>query len=153
MSGMRSMRHRTVSDDAEAIYTDELRSYIGVETPTRRPPDATRPSDTAPTEWVVGDVHTNSLSESTIPSQMSFPSCLSMTFLPFQLVVTSTVNARHGGSKEPCGTLGLGFSTVPPRGPLRRGVASPTLSPSSLLQAPKSGYLPNTTAAKQEAFG
>ena len=28
---------RTVSPEAEAIYTDELRSYIGVETDARRP--------------------------------------------------------------------------------------------------------------------
>ena len=40
-----------------------------------------------------------------------------------------------------------------PAPPLRRGVASPTLSPSSLLQAPKSGYLPNTTAANRRRSG
>ena len=48
---------RTVSPDAEAIYTDELRSYIGVETDTRRHETVCHSED----EWVVGDVHTNSV--------------------------------------------------------------------------------------------
>ena len=48
---------RTVSEDAEAIYTDELRSYIGVETDTRRHETVCHSED----EWVVGDVHTNSV--------------------------------------------------------------------------------------------
>ena len=47
---------RTVSPDAEAIYTDELRSYIGVETDTRRHETVRHSAD----EWLVGDVHTNS---------------------------------------------------------------------------------------------
>ena len=47
----------TVSRDAEAIYTDELRSYIGVETDTRRHETVRHSAD----EWVVGDVHTNSV--------------------------------------------------------------------------------------------
>ena len=45
---------RNVADDAEAIYTDELKSYIGIggrhETVNH-----------AAEEWVVGDVHTNSV--------------------------------------------------------------------------------------------
>ena len=124
-----------MSDDAEAIYTDELRSYIGVETPTRRHETVRHSAD----EWVVGDVHTNSLSESTIPSQMSFPSCLSMTFLPFQLVVTSTVYARHGGSKEPCGALGLGFSTATPRGSLATRRCVPYSLPVVTIAGPEVG--------------
>ena len=49
--------NRTVSPDAEAIYTDELRSYIGVETDTRRHETVRHSED----EWVVGDIHTNSV--------------------------------------------------------------------------------------------
>ena len=48
---------RTVSPEAVAIYTDELRSYIGVETDTRRHETVRHSAD----EWVVGDVHTNSV--------------------------------------------------------------------------------------------
>lgn len=48
---------RTVSDEAEAIYTDELRSYIGLETDTRRHETVSHRHE----EWVVGDVHTNSV--------------------------------------------------------------------------------------------
>lgn len=48
---------RTVSPEAEAVYTDELRSYIGIETPTRRHETVQHNAD----EWVVGDVHTNSV--------------------------------------------------------------------------------------------
>jgi len=48
---------RTVSDEAEAIYTDELRSHIGLETDTRRHESVNHSQD----EWVVGDVHTNSV--------------------------------------------------------------------------------------------
>ena len=48
---------RTVSDEADAIYTDELRSYIGIETPDRRHETVRHSAD----EWVVGDVHTNSV--------------------------------------------------------------------------------------------
>ena len=48
---------RHVRDDAEAIYTDELRSYIGIED------DDTihRTVNHSAEEWVVGDVHTNSI--------------------------------------------------------------------------------------------
>ena len=47
----------TVRDEAEAIYTDELRSYIGIED------DDTihRTVNHSAEEWVVGDVHTNSI--------------------------------------------------------------------------------------------
>lgn len=48
---------RTVSDEAEAIYTDELRAYIGLETDTRRHETVSHGHK----EWVVGDVHTNSV--------------------------------------------------------------------------------------------
>ena len=48
---------RTVSDEAEAIYTDELKSHMGIETPTRRHETVNHSQD----EWVVGDVHTNSV--------------------------------------------------------------------------------------------
>ena len=48
---------RTISDEAEAIYTDELASHIGVETPARRHETVNHSAD----EWVVGDVHTNSV--------------------------------------------------------------------------------------------
>jgi len=48
---------RTVADEAEAIYTDELRSHIGLETPTRRHETVNHADE----EWVVGDVHTNSV--------------------------------------------------------------------------------------------
>ncbi len=48
---------RTVSDDDEAIYTDELRSYIGIETDTRRRETVRHRAE----EWVVGDVDTNSV--------------------------------------------------------------------------------------------
>ena len=48
---------RTVSDEAEAIYTDELRSHIGLETDTRRHESVNHSAE----EWVVGDVHTNSV--------------------------------------------------------------------------------------------
>lgn len=48
---------RTISDEAEAIYTDELRSHIGLDTPSRRHESVNHSAD----EWVVGDVHTNSV--------------------------------------------------------------------------------------------
>ena len=48
---------RSVADEAEAIYTDELRSYIGIgDDDTRH--ETVNHSDE---EWVVGDVHTNSI--------------------------------------------------------------------------------------------
>lgn len=48
---------RNISNEAEAIYTDELRSYVGLETDTRRHEQVNH----AAKEWVVGDVHTNSV--------------------------------------------------------------------------------------------
>ena len=44
---------RTVRDDADAIYTDELKSYLGIENHET----VNHGAD----EWVVGDVHTNSI--------------------------------------------------------------------------------------------
>lgn len=49
--------NRTVKDEADAIYTDELASYIGIET-------ANTPHRTvnhAAAQWVFGNVHTNSI--------------------------------------------------------------------------------------------
>ncbi len=48
---------RTVKDEAEAIYTDELKSYLGVEDHDTRH-ETVRHSEE---QWVVGDVHTNSV--------------------------------------------------------------------------------------------
>ena len=47
----------TVRDEAEAIYTDELRSYIGIEDDDTRHETVNHSAE----EWVVGDVHTNSI--------------------------------------------------------------------------------------------
>ena len=46
-----------MSDEAEAVYTDELRAYIGLDTDTRRHETVSHGRE----EWVVGDVHTNSV--------------------------------------------------------------------------------------------
>ncbi len=48
---------RNISDEAEAIYTDELRSHVGLETDTRKHESVNHSKE----EWVVGDVHTNSV--------------------------------------------------------------------------------------------
>ena len=48
---------RTVQDEAEAIYTDELRSYLGIEDHNTRHETVNHSAE----EWVVGDVHTNSI--------------------------------------------------------------------------------------------
>ena len=48
---------RTVKDEAEAIYTDELKSYLGVADHDTRH-ETVRHSEE---QWVVGDVHTNSV--------------------------------------------------------------------------------------------
>jgi transposase-like protein len=48
---------RNVSPEAEAIYTDELKSHIGLETDARRHETVNHAAE----EWVVGDVHTNSV--------------------------------------------------------------------------------------------
>ena len=45
---------RTVADDAEAVYTDELKSYLGIAFPHETVNHSAE-------EWVVGDVHTNSI--------------------------------------------------------------------------------------------
>ena len=49
--------HRAVKDDAEAIYTDELKSYLGIEDEDTRHETVNHSEE----EWVVGDVHTNSI--------------------------------------------------------------------------------------------
>ena len=48
---------RIVKDEAEAIYTDELRSYIGLANHNTRHATVNHSEE----EWVVGDVHTNSV--------------------------------------------------------------------------------------------
>lgn len=48
---------RTVKDEADAIYTDELASYIGIDRDDRRH----RTVNHAAAQWVFGNVHTNSI--------------------------------------------------------------------------------------------
>ena len=48
---------RTVKDEAEAIYTDELKSYLGIEDHNTRHETVNHSEE----QWVVGDVHTNSI--------------------------------------------------------------------------------------------
>ena len=48
---------RHVKDETEAIYTDELRSYIGIDDDDTRHETVNHSIE----EWVVGDVHTNSI--------------------------------------------------------------------------------------------
>ena len=48
---------RTVKDEAEAIYTDELKSYLGIADHNTRHETVKHSEE----EWVVGDVHTNSI--------------------------------------------------------------------------------------------
>ena len=48
---------RTVKDEAEAIYTDELASYLGIADENTRHETVNHSIE----EWVVGDVHTNSI--------------------------------------------------------------------------------------------
>lgn len=55
---------RTVKDEAEAIYTDELKSYIGIADHNTRHETVNHSEE----EWVVGDVHTNSVEGLCIPS-------------------------------------------------------------------------------------
>ena len=50
---------RNVKDEAEAIYTDELKSYIGVEDDDTRHRTVNHSAE----EWVVGDIHTNSIED------------------------------------------------------------------------------------------
>jgi transposase-like protein len=49
--------NRTVKDEAEAIYTDELASYLGIADANTRHETVNHSAE----EWVVGDVHTNSI--------------------------------------------------------------------------------------------
>ena len=48
---------RAVRDEAEAIYTDDLRSYIGIGDDDTRHETVNHSAE----EWVVGDIHTNSI--------------------------------------------------------------------------------------------
>ena len=48
---------RTVANEADAVYTDELKSYMGVETETRRHETVNHSQE----QWVIGDVHVNSV--------------------------------------------------------------------------------------------
>ena len=48
---------RSVKDEAEAIYTDELKSYLGIEDDNTRHETVNHSAE----QWVVGDVHTNSI--------------------------------------------------------------------------------------------
>ena len=48
---------RTVKDEAEAIYTDELKSYLGIADHNTRHETVKHRDE----EWVVGEVHTNSI--------------------------------------------------------------------------------------------
>ena len=48
---------RAVKDEAEAIYTDELKSYLGIEDHDTRRETVNHAAE----QWVIGDVHTNSI--------------------------------------------------------------------------------------------
>ena len=48
---------RTVRDEAEAIYTDELQSYLGIADHDTRHATVNHSAE----QWVIGDVHTNSI--------------------------------------------------------------------------------------------
>ena len=54
---LHSFIQRHVKDETEAIYTDELKSYIGIADDDTRHETVRHAED----EWVVGDVHTNSI--------------------------------------------------------------------------------------------
>ena len=49
--------NRTVRDEAEAIYTDELASYLGIANENTRHETVNHSAE----EWVIRDVHTNSI--------------------------------------------------------------------------------------------
>ena len=49
--------NRTVKDEAEAIYTDELKSYLGIASHDTRHETVNHSAE----EWVVGEVHTNGI--------------------------------------------------------------------------------------------
>ena len=48
---------RSVKDEAEAIYTDELKSYLGIADHNTRHETVNHSEE----QWVIGDVHTNSI--------------------------------------------------------------------------------------------
>ena len=48
---------RTVKDEAEVIYTDELKSYLGIADDNTRHETVNHSAE----QWVIGDVHTNSI--------------------------------------------------------------------------------------------
>ena len=48
---------RTVQDEADAIYTDDLKSYIGIGDDDTRHETVNHSAE----EWMIGDVHTNSI--------------------------------------------------------------------------------------------
>ena len=49
--------NRTVKDETEAIYTDELKSYLGIADDDTRHETVNHSEE----QWVIGDVHTNSI--------------------------------------------------------------------------------------------
>ena len=49
--------HRNVKNEAEVIYTDELKSYLGIDTQSTRHETVNHSQEV----WVIGDVHTNSI--------------------------------------------------------------------------------------------
>ena len=49
--------NRAVKDEAEAIYTDELKSYLGIADHDTRHETVNHSAE----QWVIGDVHTNSI--------------------------------------------------------------------------------------------
>ena len=49
--------HRNVKNEAEAIYTDELKSYLGIDDENTRHEAVNHSQEV----WVIGDVHTNSI--------------------------------------------------------------------------------------------
>lgn len=49
--------HRNVKNEAEAIYTDELKSYLGIADENTRHETVNHSQEV----WVIGDVHTNSI--------------------------------------------------------------------------------------------
>ena len=54
---LHSFINRSVKDEAEAIYTDELKSYLGIEDDDTRHETVNHSKE----QWVVGDVHTNGI--------------------------------------------------------------------------------------------
>ena len=54
---LHSFVNRNVKDEAEAIYTDEWKGYLGIEDDDKRHETANQSEE----EWIVGDVHTNGI--------------------------------------------------------------------------------------------